>query len=33
VWNDFAANFDLLSSIAGFVVGALFVAAIGRARR
>lgn len=33
MWNDFVSNFDLLSSIAGFVVGALFVAMIGRARR
>jgi len=33
MWTEFTTNFDVLSSIVGFVVGALFVALIGRARR
>jgi multisubunit Na+/H+ antiporter MnhE subunit len=33
MWSEVTTNFDILSAIAGFVVGALFVALIGRARR
>ena len=33
MWNEITTNFDVLSTIFGFILGALFVALIGRARR